>query len=387
MSNADEVTLGYVEETTFGTTPASPTLIDLRFESEDLKAESDFIESKELDATRNVKDLIRVGHRVTGTIDGELSYGAYDDFLEAALMSSGWVAQDSNSGTTLSCAASTQRISDSGNGFTGFDQYSWVKVSGFTESANNGYFKIADVDGSGGWIELEKGLTSLVDESAGDSVTVIQGAYITNGTTFRSFAIEREYTDLSNEFVMFNGVSMRGFSMEVNAKGIIDIKFNCLGKTETSATATAASGTTAAPTNDVMNGIDDLLELLEAGSDTGVLSWNLALDNNQDERLQCGTLGPVSIKSGKCRATGGINLYYTAKALADKFLNVTASSMTVVVEKDSDAYIIELPRTKYSTAPRGASGTNEDVKLPLNYTAIEDPDEAITIRICKFPSS
>lgn len=92
MPNAtsNRTELRYVAEATFGTTPASPTLKYLRFKGESLNPNFETVRSEEIRADRNDVDLIKVGSKAAGNIEFELSYGSYDDFLEA-LMCSTWV--------------------------------------------------------------------------------------------------------------------------------------------------------------------------------------------------------------------------------------------------------------------------------------------------------
>ena len=77
----------------------------------------------------------------------------------------------------------------------------WIEIRGFTTSANNGYFKIVSVVAA----KMVLAGGTVVTEVAGDSVTVLMGAQITNGTTLKSMSIEREYSSPAAEFVEYQG--------------------------------------------------------------------------------------------------------------------------------------------------------------------------------------
>src|SRR3990172_2515257 len=75
----------YVAETTWGPTPAPPTLSAIRHNSATLALQRGTLQSEEIRDDRMLVDF-RLGQRsVAGDIVGELSDGSYDDFLQAAL--------------------------------------------------------------------------------------------------------------------------------------------------------------------------------------------------------------------------------------------------------------------------------------------------------------
>lgn len=88
MSDANRVRLSYVEESAWGTTPATPTLKALRYTNESLAANAEFSSSNEIRDDRQVSDVIRTNFGAGGDLGFELSYGAFDDLLAALLFSS-----------------------------------------------------------------------------------------------------------------------------------------------------------------------------------------------------------------------------------------------------------------------------------------------------------
>ena len=86
MSNADQVLIRSVLETTPGTTPvASANWKELPITSESIAAGPNYIESEVMNPTRNLQALILAGKGSSGSIEGELRAADWDDYMEAAL--------------------------------------------------------------------------------------------------------------------------------------------------------------------------------------------------------------------------------------------------------------------------------------------------------------
>lgn len=99
MTDSSQTRLAYIEEVTYGTTPATPGFQEARFTGESLNANRETVTSNEIRADRNVTDVIQTGQNAGGNVDIELSYGSFDDFL-ASLMFSDWSSDVLKNGTT-----------------------------------------------------------------------------------------------------------------------------------------------------------------------------------------------------------------------------------------------------------------------------------------------
>lgn len=85
--STSNVAVSYIAESTEGTTPAEPAFKRLRITGETLDVQRTAIQSKEMDPSRNIKDLILAGGRAAGGIEGEFSDAALDDILETVMWS------------------------------------------------------------------------------------------------------------------------------------------------------------------------------------------------------------------------------------------------------------------------------------------------------------
>src|SRR5882672_3003882 len=83
MSDSSSVQLYQVEETVWGTTPAT-ALKEFRFTQESLEFNAQTAQSEEIRNDRQVSDIIRTSVNATGDVGIELSYGTHDDMLEGA---------------------------------------------------------------------------------------------------------------------------------------------------------------------------------------------------------------------------------------------------------------------------------------------------------------
>lgn len=100
QARSSQHVVSYVAETTFGTTPTTPTMLELRHNGGfALNLTKSTLTSEQLNARRQV-DYVRHGlQQVGGDIPVELAYGAFDAFLES-LMYSTWSTNVLKVGTT-----------------------------------------------------------------------------------------------------------------------------------------------------------------------------------------------------------------------------------------------------------------------------------------------
>lgn len=392
MSDANRVQLSYIKESTYGTTPSGALKI-LRMTGESLQLATDTTVSQELRSDRQTGDFIRTGLRTNGDINFEFSVAAYDELIEYALFS----APLTTAGSSVPWTGNTVTIATSGVNFTitrtvGSTDFSsmtnhtngkWIKLTGFASSSNNTWVKILGTPTASVLTVTGAVLVPVVGATVISSVVQ---AEMVAGTTTSSMTIERAYTDLASTFAIYNGVLINTMSLSGTANGIITGSFGILGKNEANAAATVGTGYTASATAPVMNGIDNLELVLENNAAQSLFSFTFQLQNNLRERLQMGTLGPISIATGQIGISGTIVLYFTAAAAAAalEYQNFSTSSMMIrLVGATGGRYIIDMPAVKFSGATRSAGGINQDVFLTMNYTGFLNSTSLDSLRIIK----
>jgi hypothetical protein len=85
FASGSEVRRAYVAEATWGATPATPTFKVLRTTGGNIRNNKTTKTSNETQADRNVRDEFMTALGASGSYNFELSYGSFDDIIEAAL--------------------------------------------------------------------------------------------------------------------------------------------------------------------------------------------------------------------------------------------------------------------------------------------------------------
>lgn len=85
MSASNSVSWRYIAEVTFGTTPATPTMIEVLRTGGTLDGKTTTVSSKAVRSDRMTQGFFRTGVNSEATMDVEAAYGQFDDLLEAAL--------------------------------------------------------------------------------------------------------------------------------------------------------------------------------------------------------------------------------------------------------------------------------------------------------------
>lgn len=99
IANGAQHSLHYIAESTYGTTPSTPTWTPLPHTGTTLALTKDAIESEKLRGDRQVEDFRHGNKSIGGDVSAELEYGAFDDLLEAVMCGT-WTTNVLKSGTT-----------------------------------------------------------------------------------------------------------------------------------------------------------------------------------------------------------------------------------------------------------------------------------------------
>lgn len=385
MSDSSQVALRYLSEVTWGVTPTA-ALTNMRFTGESLDFAIDNIISQEIRSDRQITDLVQVGANSQGDVNFEVSYEAMDDFFEAAFYSD-FAADVAFSASTVSAANADNSFNDSGSGFPALTPGQVIKVDGFTgDAANNGFFVV--VSRTAAKIVVSGG--TLVDDAAGETVT-ISGRNMRNGTTAKSFTMEKNFTD-KTQFIWFKGMRVGQMTLNLAAQQIMNGTFTFLGGASGRAgTTIGTGGPTAAPTNEVLNAVSDLASLLVDGAplaNTFIQSLTITLNNNLRGLPAIGVLGNAQIGAGTINVTGNMTVYFEDGTLYDKYVGSTpVSVLWAVKDANEQGYAIYMPEVKFQTGQILAGGIDQDVVASFDYQAIMDPSLGFTIQLDAFPGT
>ncbi len=372
--------LSYVEETEWGVTPAA-TFNDLRWTGESLAQSTTSEVSAEVRPDRQVPDVIRTDVEVAGDVNVELSYGAYDDLFAGAFMAD-WSSALGVTGTDISTDAGDNSINSAGGALGAVLPGQWIKVDGFTNGANNGYFQATSVTAN----KVVVAGGTLVVEVAGPSVT-IDGSTLRNGTTSKSFTLEKSFSDVS-EFVAFSGMRISSLNLTADTGALITGAISFQGKSTTVGDATLSSGpANAAAGNPVLNAIDNItgFRVGDGSQSFEITSHNFTVDNTLRAQKAQGSLGSVGIGLGTLNVTGAVSAYFEDRALYEKHLNWETSSFSYrIVDAAGNAYVFTFPALKFSEGNPVAGGKDQDIMAEMSWTAYRHPTYGFTVQVDRF---
>lgn len=382
MSRANREQVAYIAEVTWGTTPSTPTGQILNCTNCSLGQTNETQVSNFIRSDTNRAGIVRTGINAGGDLGIELQYGAYDDLIAAALRAT-WGATIAISATTISAAAADNSFNDSGSGFGSIVVGQWVRVAGFATAANNGYFRV--LTKTTGKITVAGG--TLVNESASPTVT-IKGALLKNGTTDKSFTIQRDLQDVSQRLI-FKGQRVSTFALNLGLKAIANGSFSFLGMQGTRSGTSIWSATTAAVTTDSMNSVNDVKKVF---IDDTLLSVDLtqidfSVSTNAEALNAIGTLFATDIKTGSIGVTGTLTEYFEDGTLLDKSLAFTPFQLSFVTEDAAgNAYVWDLPQCYITGGSPSNPGIDQVITSPYNIAAVLDPTLGFTMGVTRIPA-
>lgn len=179
--DSSQTRLAHIAESTWGTTPATPTFVNLRYTSESLNANIENVVSNEIRADRNVADLIQVGQSAGGNVNFELSAGTFDTLIES-LMYSTWSSNVIKNGVTQKSV--TLEKTFEGGATDQYHRFAGAIVNTMSLSMQVGQI----VTGSFGFVA--KNVTQATSAIAGSGYTAVNTNPVMNAAAgFGSLAI------------------------------------------------------------------------------------------------------------------------------------------------------------------------------------------------------
>lgn len=385
MSDSSRVQLAFIKEVTWGTTPAS-ALRALRYTKESIGRRIENVRSDEVRADRMVSDIVRVGSSGQGNIEGEFSFDSYKELLEACL-GNVFGAVQTVTATNIQAVASGQHFT-APSGLPVFAVGQFVRVAGFTNPANNGFFEVLTSTTTD--LAIRNGAASLINEGAGASITV-DASTVVNGSTKMSFTIEKFFSDLTLYWA-FKGVRVNSIELRIASRQKVTVTIDLMGIGTIITTTTAGSGAyTAATTTSVMNASNNVGRVLENNAQLSagafIKQCTLRFQNNLRPQDAVGNIDPIGIGYGRFTITGEMQVYFANELFFNRYLNGTDSAINLLLSTPSpenDAYAITLPAVEYSNGDVVGQGNDDDVLCNMEFEAKMHPTQGIMCRIDAF---
>lgn len=367
-----QIALAFVEETTWGTTPSSPTMLELRAISETLDFQKGALKTEELKTHRMIENVIHGAQAVEGEIQCE--FGNYlDKWLEAALhgrFSTGVLKL----GQTLVQFTLERRLQSIGHAM----RYTGVRPNGLRlQLAADEIAKIS-------FPVMGKTMATAVDGLAGPSAWLVNEPSAAPAANDTSFAIDGGTTDpaADDQFVVYQAGSTTLRRSEqiytISAYSAPDITFSppldvALVDNDILHIFRPA---TAVSTDDPMDAFSGALS--EGGSAVAILTAiDLTIAQGTAAAKVIGSNQAQGLIPGAVAVTGTARLYVENLALYNKFVNGDYSTLQFTLQNPSgDSYAWLLPRIKYTGAKinkaTGGAPVIQEMPFEAAYEAVTD---------------
>lgn len=369
QADTNRTSLYFSEETTFNEVPSTPTMNEIQRTADDFQHAKTTAIPTTIRADRMQEDPVRVGDDANGSFNFEMRHTQYDTLIAAVIGAASFTTV-SVTRTDISAAASDDSFNTAAGDFVaaGIVAGMWVKVSGFTGAgvtADNGFFKVLTVATLKITVDA-----ALVDDAAGESVT-ITGKMARNGVANRSFLLEKRFNDISI-FQQLRGMVPNVLNLEMRTRSILTGSLSFVGAQGLYTGSTVAGSSVSAATNLALDASGSITALYEGGSlvTSPIFSMTLNVNANAAGRPAIANRYPIGVRLGVLEISGTVEIYFENATLANKFINHTVSSLELrILDGNSKASYITIPRLFYTEGQTPVRGENQDVFLTMPFRA------------------
>jgi hypothetical protein len=232
--------------------------------------------------------------------------------------------------------------------------------------------------------ELSFGTFDSILESA------LQGAWTSNvlkqGTTKKYHSFEEGFLDMGTpQYQAIKGALCSGLDLSLAPNQMATGNFRFIGLSVTAFSATAIQTTahadpTSTPPMDSFTG-----SISEGGSAIAIVTGlTLNLDNGAEGLYRLLQKAPDRIATGRANVSGTISAFFDNATLANKFINETETSLSVVItdiQTTPKSYTILIPKLKYTGATKTVNENNIILNMP--FQAYFDSVTGTTIQITR----
>lgn len=353
-------------------------------------------ESKTIRADRQVSEVIPVDGNSAGGFACELQYREYDPFIQGALqadfntygtlgVSSALPALTFTS-TTISAATAPTGV----DAWTTLQKGQWfalIPVAGSSSSVIAYFtaraFKIsATVAPTSTLITLDSSTPANIALSGPGMIggATIGSSYSYNGNTMKSYTFEVGHQDVS-QYRQYPGQITSKMIVKLNVGAIVNATFDFMGKSFNLLSSSAQNSPTVSQTFTPANTTRGIFDVFENGTSisttTYVKAGEFTIDNTLRVQGAVGVFGAAGIGAGTFKANGKLEVYFADATMYTKFLNGTASALTLpVLDNLGNGYVFHFPRIKYTAAKVTVGGMDQDNMLMLDWMATFDSNSA-----------
>lgn len=392
MADSSQVEVSYQIESSFGTVDSGSAFNAVRFTGGSFPHGTDTTRSNEVRGDGQRGGTFRTNVTAAPSLDIEFSPTTFDDFLKGVMRST-YSTSVNASGTDVTATDNTDGTgsfdssADIDFTTTNIANYQWVYVDGFSTDGANGWFKVTNI--TSGSLTVEPAPAD--DSNSGGNSISFSGEYIRNGTTDVSYALQRQFKDLSSKYELIKGNRIGSMNLSVEPGSIVTGSMAFEGLKKELADSNAGSSTNSVTATEVMNAVDQVQAVMtDTDGNFAPISgdvMSLSFEFNQNTRRQnaVGSLGAVGIEQGSIDATGSISMYLDGDtwSFLQTYVDFSKFGLAIVMDDGTNGYVFEFPRIALVSEPGNQPGPDEDVMLSFDFAAEPGSNTDKTVQISK----
>jgi hypothetical protein len=369
------------KESTWGTKASASGASYYRRVTGSFQLEKDTYNSNEILPSQQMRDMRHGTRKSSGSISGELSGSAYEEFIQAAVRKD--FVTGATTGAVITISATVGTFVRSAGSFVtdGFAVGNVINSSGFVAAGNNGLFVITAMSATVLTVSPLAGQTQVI-VAAGASVTLAEKGKKTfvplTSHTDDSFTVEEWHPDATISRV-FTGQQVNSMAIALQPNAMATIDFGFMGKDAETATSSAYFTTPTAIGGEGIYSAPDGVLLVNGVVNGVVTGLNITVDNGIQQTAVIGS-NTIGAKSrGKVAVTVEGSAIFQDTTILNYFDAETEVSLTYVLTtaNNTDAFAIHLPRVKI-----GSASTNDGenvVILSFSGVALEYTGSAVGV--------
>lgn len=381
-AQTNDLSIGIARETTWGTAPAT-TYEGMRVQSFSMQERANRTRPGEIRSDMQVSPSVLQDIAASGGIQFAVSY-ANQDTVWPTLFTGDWSTAVNVSATDIAADDAGSQFTSTGTDFTAqnISVGQWIKVGGFTEAGNNGFFRVTSVAAGALGVSPAPGAA----EAAGDTVTMV-GSMLANGTTVNTLAIQERFSDSLG--FMYAGCIATGGQINAARGQFFSGTVDFTAKSEEKA-ASVVGTMGAAPSNRVMNTVGHM-QALALGTLTTAKVNSLTTTITREGAgadYALGSANAVGVRPGSFSASGQVEIYFADYSAYDEYKAETELATHYrVTDSAGNTYIVFLPKVVLGSVQRQRGGPNQPVMATFDFMAEPDAALGFTMAINRFPAA
>lgn len=350
--------VSYKKETTFGTLPSASGAQTIRRVSSSFNLTKETYQSEEIRTDYQLTDFRHGVRAVEGNISGELSAGAYSDFLASSLARNWTAATPSALGsTTIASVTGTYTITRTTGSFLtdGVRVGNGIRLTGFATNNNNKNLLVIALTATVATVVALNGATLTPETVASGGTYTVSGKTTyapTTGHTDDSYSFESWQSDIGqSEVFVGNKVNTVGIALPATGLTTVDLSFMGQDLKQRS-TSQYFTSPTAQGNNGIFAAVNGAL-IVNGSPVALVTAANININRNMTSEAVVGSNIKPEIYEGRIVVDGDFSTLYQDGTFAGYFDTEAEISLVVALTANSlpnsEFMSFTLPRLKLST--------------------------------------